>query len=200
MLDRPDLLVPRLGTTDRLVELAPVYLRDARDGSAPRLRTAVRVGLRGSILCVRFDGRDDGVVASYTKRDEPLWREDVFEVFLSAGEPPCVYYEFEVNPLGTLFDARVESPDLSRASMRVETAWDCDGLEARVTRSAERWSATLRIPLGFLAGGDLPAKLQANFFRIDRGIRDEYTAWSPTMVDPPDFHVPERFGLLRLPL
>ena len=42
------------------------------------------------------------------------------------------YYEIEVNPLGALFDARVESPGLSRASMRVDPAWDCPGLEARV--------------------------------------------------------------------
>ena len=35
-------------------------------------------------------------------------------------------------------------------------------------------------------------------FRIDRGTLDEFTAWSPTFADPPDFHVPERFGLLRL--
>ena len=39
---------------------------------------------------------------------------------------------------------------------------------------------------------------RANFYRIDRGERDEYSAWRPTLRSPPDFHVPARFGSLRL--
>jgi hypothetical protein len=197
----PEILVPRLGPTERLVGLPAIALCDARTAGIPRLRSSVRVGLRGRTLLVRFDGRDDGVVATRTKRDEPLWREDVFEVFLAPRNPPALYYEFEVNPLGALFDARVESPELSRATMRVDPAWDCPGLEARVTRRPERWSALLQIPLEALVGeGEaLPSSWRANFYRIDRGAPDEYSAWSPTLTDPPDFHVPEKFGVLRLP-
>jgi hypothetical protein len=44
----------------------------------------------------------------------------------------------------------------------------------------------------------MPARWRANFYRIDRGERDEYSAWSPTHGDPPDFHVAERFGVLRI--
>jgi hypothetical protein len=197
----PDILVPRLGPTDRLVGLPGIALSDARTGRPPRLRSSVRIGMRGTTLLVRFDGRDDGVVATYTKRDEPLWREDVFEVFLAPRDPPSLYYEIEVNPLGALFDARVESPELSRRSMRVDPAWDCPGLEARVTRRPDRWSALLRIPLPALAGEETatPRSFRANFYRIDRGSPDEHSAWSPTLTDPPDFHVPEKFGFLRLP-
>jgi hypothetical protein len=200
MSDVPSLTVPLLAPTDRLVEVPPVFLRDARTGAAPVLRTALRVGLRGSDLCVRFDGRDDGIVATHTERDAPLWQEDVFEVFLSPEDPPRLYYEIEVNPLGTLFDARITSPDLSRDSMRVETAWDCEGLSARVTRAEGRWSASLRIPLAGLCPGALVSRWRANFYRIDRGATDEYSAWSPPLADPPDFHRPERFGILNLRL
>jgi hypothetical protein len=195
----PELDVPRLAPTDRLVSLPPLRLRDARTGEAPRLPTAVRVGLRGDALCVRFDARDDGVVATLSERDAPLWTEDVCEVFLAPEEPSRVYYEIEVNPLGALFDARVASPDLARATMRVETAWDCPGLQARVTRREGRWSALLTIPLGPLRGAGSPERWRANFYRVDRGARDEFSAWSPTFADPTDFHVPERFGILRLP-
>lgn len=196
----PVLDVPRLGPTDRLVSLPRHLLLDARTGAAPRLATCIRVGLRGSALCVRFDGRDDGVVATYTGRDDPLWKEDVFEIFLAPLERPTVYFEFEVNPLGALFDARIESPDLRRASMRTATDWDCPGFEARVTRREGRWSASVRIPLDPLLEGPPPAAWRANFYRIDRGahgVADEYSAWSPTLADPADFHVPERFGILN---
>jgi hypothetical protein len=194
----PELTVPSLGPTDRLVALPAVQLRDAGTGSTPRLATAVRVGLRDGALCVRFDGRDTGVVATLTNRDDPLWTEDVFEVFLAAEDPPRRYFEVEVNPLGALFDARVESPELSRATMRVDASWDCPGLTARVTRRPKRWSALLTIPLAPICGTATPTRLRANFYRIDRGDTDEFTAWSPTFAEPADFHAPERFGVLEL--
>ena len=196
--DRPRLEVPSLSAKQRLVELPRLQLKDARNGGEPRLSTSVRVGLRDGVLLVRFDARDDGVVATLTERDAPLWKEDVVEVFLSPEDPPHVYYEFEVNPLGALFDSRVESPGLSRATMKVEPAWTCPGFSARVRRGPATWSALLRIPLAPMTPQGTPLRWRANLYRIDRGKPDEYSAWSPTFADPPDFHVPERFGLLSL--
>ena len=197
---RPEIEVPRLSPTDRLVELTPIRLVDARTGAPPRLSTSVRIGRRGDALCVRFDGRDRGIVATHWEHDAPLWEEDVFEVFLAPGdEPPRRYFELEVNPLGAVFDARVESSELRRATMRVDTAWDCTGLRARVKCGPGRWSADLRIPFAALVEGPPPSRWRANFYRIDRGTSgepDEFSAWSPTLADPPDFHVPERFGIL----
>jgi hypothetical protein len=37
---------------------------------------------------------------------------------------------------------------------------------------------------------------RANFYRIDRADPPEFTAWSPTLESPANFHVPERFGYL----
>ena len=156
------------------------------------------MGARGGALLVRFDGRDRGVVATLTRRDDPLWKEDVFEVFLSPADPPAVYYEFEVNPLGALFDARIESPDVRRETMRVDVSWNCPGLSARVRQREGLWSAVLKIPLAPMAP-DGAHTWRANFYRIDRGEPDEYSAWSPTRADPPDFHCPDKFGSLDLP-
>lgn len=198
----PEHRVLSLAATDRLVALPALKLRDARTGEAARLSTAVRVGRRGDSLCVRFDARDDEngpIVATHRERDAPLWEEDVCEVFLAPEEAsPRLYFELEVSPLGMLFDARVESPELARSSMRVDVSWDCPGLSARVAVRPGRWSALLTIPLAPLCGGRIPSTWRANFYRIDRNARDEYTAWSPTFAEPPDFHVPERFGILKL--
>jgi len=194
----PTLDVPVLSPTGRLVGLPSFSLRDSAAGPAPQLATSVRLCWRAGALLVRFDGRDAGHVATLTERDGPLWKEDVFEVFLSPNDPPAVYYEFEVNPLGTLFDARIESPDLRRETMRVESAWNCSGLKARVRLREKRWSALLRIPLAPMECGRPVTAWRANFFRIDRSVSDEYSAWSPTFADPPNFHVPERFGFLRI--
>jgi len=194
----PELRVARLGATDRLVGLTPFALLDAVTGDPPRLSTSVRVGVRDGDLLVRFDGRDAGTVATMTRRDEPLWKEDVFEVFLSPLPEPTVYYEFEVNPLGALFDARVTSLEGRRDTMSAEVVWNCQGFGARVRLRPGRWSALLTIPLRPMDPEGKALLWRANFYRIDRGERDEYSAWCPTLRSPPDFHVPSRFGWLRL--
>jgi hypothetical protein len=182
-----------------LVSLPPIILSDAITGASPRLRTSVRAGFRDGRLVVRFDGKDDGAVATLTRRDDPLWTEDVFEVFLTPHHPPTVYFEIEINPLGALFDARVESPDLDRRTMRADPSWNLPGLSGRSRVRPGRWSAVLEIPLTPLFEGRAPATVwRANFFRVDRGQRDEYSAWSPTGKDPADFHAPARFGILDL--
>jgi hypothetical protein len=59
----------------------------------------------------------------------------------------------------------------------------------------------LRIPIAPLAGHEPPARWRANFFRVDRGgfkNPDEFSAWSPAMASPPDFHDARRFGSLIL--
>lgn len=157
------------------------------------------MGLRDGALVVRFDCRDEGTVATLLQRDDPLWREDVCEIFLSPFDPPSVYFEFEVNPLGALYDSRIESPELARASMHVDVSWNLAGFSGRTRIRPGRWSAVVTIPLAPLAPDELPRTWRANFFRIDRGAADEFSAWSPTLADPPNFHMPARFGFLDLP-
>jgi hypothetical protein len=214
-LELPQIAVPLLAQTQRLVSLPPVELRDAATGETPRFRTAVRVGVREGALLVRFDGRDDEVVATLRRRDEPLWTEDVFEVFVTPFDPPKLYFEFEINPLGALFDARVTSPDLVRQTMSVDVAWNLSGLRGRSRVRPGRWSALLTIPLALLvelplppgegrgegepSRREFPRSWRANFYRVDRGVKDEFTAWSPTRRVPPDFHEARRFGRLTLP-
>jgi hypothetical protein len=174
------------------------------DGSGPAARaTRVRLCADDDALWVRFDNDDDDPRATLTERDAPLWTEDVVELFLAPGaETPTVYYEFEVNPLGTLFDARVSNPQAGRDGMAVETEWDCDGITwgASIRRDAAAWSARLRIPWRSIDRGPMPPILRANFFRIDDplGASAEYSAWSPTLATPPDFHRPAFFGSLLL--
>ncbi len=196
----PVLEVPPLPPTGRLVSLPAVPLTNASNGAPPRLRTALRVGFRGGALLVRFDGRDEGALATKTRRDDQLWQEDVFEVFLTPHDPPHIYYEFEVNPLGTLFDARIESPRLRRPTICVDVLWNCPGYSARVKKGKERWSALLTIPLAPMSPeGKIAQTWRANFYRVDRGASDEFSAWSPVFRDPADFHDATRFGYLRLP-
>ena len=58
---------------------------------------------------------------------------------------------------------------------------------------------TIRILLDSLAvDGTPPSRWRANLYRIDRGTVDEYSARFLPGPIRPDFHVPERFGILRM--
>jgi len=172
-----------------------VALLRTTDGEAPRLRTIVAAYHDDVFLTVVFRGEDDGVIATHGNHDDPLWQEDVVEVFL-APETPKRYFEIEVNPIGTTFDAVIDSPDGVRATMRTDLAWTCDGLFAAVRTTPESFDVVMRIPFASIGA---PGEWRANFYRIDRSHRhgDDLAAWQPTRKTPADFHVPAAFGRLR---
>ena len=171
----------------------PASLLRATDGDAPRLPTNVASYHDDESLTVIFRAEDDEFIATIYEHDAPLWQEDVVEVFLAPGDART-YYELEVNPLGTTFDARIESPDGVRATMHTDLSWTCEGLFSAIRRQGRLAETVLRIPLVTLGG----RPTRANFFRVDRSRAhgDEYSAWSPTMKDPADFHVVAAFGTL----
>ena len=196
------------------------------DGSAVATQqTVVRVARDARALYVRFECADRDAWGTYRSRNDPIYREEAVEVFLAPGEAtPRRYWELEVSPLGVLFAARVHNPTGRRADLVADTAWACRGLEwtagaAAAAGHGQDWWAALAIPWAELAdggetaggpaladlpagcrGGQLPSRWRANFYRIERP-RDgeaELSCWSPTFTAPPDFHRPERFGVLEL--
>ncbi len=183
--------VPRDGTR--------VALRRSTDARPPRLPTSVAIYADDQCLNVLFHARDDDVVATYLRHDQPLYEEDVVEVFLSPSEITR-YYEIEVNPLGTTFDARIDSPDGIRATMKADLTWECRDLFAAIRKVPGVIDTAIRIPFASIdarcpASGD---EWRVNFFRIDRSPSsgDEFSAWQPTMKNPADFHVTAVFGRL----
>ena len=191
-----EILVPRIGPTDRLVALPPLHLADAVTGAPPNLATALRIAARGDALFVRFDARHRGIVATLREDNAALWTEDVVEAFVAVDDPPARYVELEVNPLGARFSARVVSPNGTRRGMTVET-FAGPGFRASAGRGEGRWSALLRIGAAALGRPTLPERFRANFFRIDR-TAGEFSALFPTRADPPDFHVTSAFGRFRI--
>ena len=183
----------------------PVRLRCVTDGSVPRLTTTVVAWHDPDCLNVVFSTSDDHIHATYREHDAPLYEEDVVEIFL-APRTLTRYYELEISPQGTVFDAAIDSPDGVRATMHVDRSWNCAGLLMAVRRTTESDGAmtldtVVRIPFAAL-GQDTPAEEEewrGNFFRIDRhpDLGDEFSAWQPTYRKPPDFHVAEAFGVLR---
>ena len=183
---------------------SPVRLRRATDAAAPRLATSVAAWYDDAYLSILFTAMDDLVRSTYHHDDDPLYEQDVVEVFL-APDGLQRYFEIEVNPHGAVFDAAIDSPQGTRKDMKTDLAWKCEGRFValrKVTESSGVMSidTVIRIPFAALErrtpeDGEV---WRGNFFRIDRHPEhgDEFSAWQPTMKTPADFHVAAAFGAL----
>jgi len=169
-----------------------VFLADNVSGRPPVWGTEVRVGWHGEELLVLFICQDPDPSATMTKRDDPLWEEDVVEIFIDPfGDLDC-YFEFEVNPLNTVLDVFIRR---LRGGLRKDFRWDCEGLRTATGLLAYGWVAGLAIPFGSFGECNL-SQWRINFCRIERpkGQPRELSAWSPSFAGT--FHLPERFGRL----
>ena len=159
--------------TVRLVRGVPLALPPlvrATDGAPPARATRVTLLDEGERFRLEFDCEDPEPWATLTARDGPLWQEEVVEVFLAPGHAtPKSYYELELNPLGAVFDARVECPHGDRRGMRVDPGWDCAGLVTRVAveRARGAWQAAVGVPWRSLAAADV-AEWRLNVYRVER--------------------------------
>jgi carbonic anhydrase/acetyltransferase-like protein (isoleucine patch superfamily) len=179
------------------------------DGSgAPRFPTEARLCWDETHLYVAFSCQDSDIWGTYSQRDDPLFDEEVVEIFLCPSGNLQHYFEFEVSPLNTVFDAKVFSPEGDRRTMLVDREWNAAGLRTavRVAGTLSKrddhdlgWITELAIPFADLGLSGPPApneQWRMNLYRIERGEVEEFSAWSPTLKSPPDFHVPARFGTL----
>lgn len=127
-----------------------------------------------------------------------LWNWDVAEVFIGADFADIKRYkEFEVSPQGEWIDLDI---DLNQPHHEAGWTWN-SGVEvkARLDRAAHVWYGAMRIPMAAIDARPPTAgnTLRINLFRSQGPpARRRQVTWQPPMSD--SFHVPERFGLIRL--
>lgn len=152
----------------------------------------------GTHLLARFDANQDQelIVSSSpdtSRRAMNLWDRDVVEIFVAPDRnQPRKYFEFEAAPTGEWLDVALDSTSGKRVS-----DWEYkSGMEVAAKVEEGRVIIAMKIP--WIAFGKKPKfgdVWLGNILRCvgkdpDRG----YLAWSPTLTDEPNFHVPERFG------
>jgi hypothetical protein len=187
-------------------KLSPLVLSNG--GGAPVQATELRACWDDRNLYVSFACKDTDIWANYENRDDPLYDEEVVELFLCPTGDLRHYFELEVSPANVLFDAKVFSPDGDRSLMLVDREWNGMGIRSAVRVSGTLndrtspdlgWITEIAVPFKDLGLDGPPAPgtvWRANFYRIERGEVTEFTAWSPTYKEPADFHVPACFGEL----
>ncbi|WP_309121115.1 carbohydrate-binding family 9-like protein [Paenibacillus sp.] len=170
-------------------------LMDVVTGGVPRQRTEAKAVWTNDALRIRFECEDDFISAAMTRRDDPLYDEDVVEVFIDEAGAGERYMELEINPLNAVFDAKIVN-DLE-GNIQVDTSWDAEGLHTTAVREAGKTTYEISIPFdNFEKRPDAGTTWRWNLYRIDADPsgRRHFWAWSPTGAV--DFHRSERFGAL----
>jgi cellulose/xylan binding protein with CBM9 domain len=129
-----------------------------------------------------------------------LWDRDVVEVFLNP-EPDRVnhYFEFEVAPNNQWLDLEI---DKTKDPFN-DASWN-SGFEhaTRIDAEHHTWTAEMRIPLASMNVREIRpgAQWRVNLFRAAGTGADDhrkFLAWS-IIPEGKTFHVPTRFGVLKL--
>ena len=168
-------------------------------------RTSFRALWTSAGLYLRFDASDESPWHTMDERDDPLWDEEVVEIFLDLDGSGTHYAEVELSPANVVCDVRMVqgSPD-----KKMDLAWELTGLSTRVFMRDGGWAGLLFLPWdGFASLPSArnvslpPAKGDSwrfNVYRIERpGGKDApnddvvFSAYSPT--GDPSFHVPASF-------
>jgi glucose/arabinose dehydrogenase len=189
------------------------YIQDPRPHSQP---TEVRMLWDDDNLYVLFVATDPDVWSRLTERDDPLWNDEVVEIFFDPTGESLRYAEIEVNSLNTIVDLLVtwtpKRQSFFEWSPELRSAVTVDGTVNDHTDEDRRWVMEIAIPwsalqsdlLDVMGDQSLPPRegdvWRFNFYRYERlrenGVETEieYSAWSPT--GEINFHMPERFGLV----
>jgi len=139
--------------------------------------------------------KPDPSTAAETPR---LWNWDVAEAFLGADLANIGRYrEFQVSPQGEWIDLDIDRTGQRRGG---GAAWDSGmKVKARIDAARKMWYGEMKIPFEALGGGPPVAgrEFRAGFFRIaGRDPDKKKVSWQATGATT--FHVPEKFGMLRL--
>jgi hypothetical protein len=180
-------------------------------GGPARTRTRAKLAWDDKNLYVAYDCQDRDLEGTMKKRDENLWEEnEVVELFADAGNDQQEYLEFEVNPLGAMVDLIIPYLDRPR-TVQGSKNWDSRGWRAATKANGTignpldvdtGWTCEMAVPLpDFLDAPNQPPRpgdvWRINLYRVDQNGRQvEFQAWSPTLTETAQFHVPQRFGRL----
>lgn len=183
-------------------------LVDSLNGSAVKeLGTQVRFMWDTQYLYVFASMKDPDLWAPHTQRDDPLYRKEALELFISADGSGADYLEIQISAANVIYDARFTRP------RQGDRAYDGPWKHAVTRRGTlrrrrdvdEGWSAELALPWQELctqARVHCPVmpgtQIRVNVFRLESPRRRSQEGTALSAVYRPDFHAMDRAAFLVL--
>ena len=167
-------------------------MTEPHEGGTPVAGTRVRVLADAHHLVigvVALDPDPAGIVSTSKARDPELRSEDYVKVVLDPFLDGRTGYVFAINPGAARYDALVSRTSHGGEDSQWDAVW-----EARTARSAEGWSAEIRIPLKSLT---FDASLDRWGFNVERRVErlQEVSRWASATRDA-EVSQTSRAGLL----
>ncbi|MDR0835692.1 MAG: carbohydrate-binding family 9-like protein [Tannerella sp.] len=148
------------GNIDEKVWEAAVYTEEFRDIEGvlsnrplPYYKTRAKMLWDNEYLYIAAKLEDKHVWANLTERDQIVYHDNDFEVFIDPQNCGHKYFEFEINALNTVFDLFLETP--YRTGHNYQISWDSKGMKHAVkvigtlndpSDEDEGWTVELAIP------------------------------------------------------
>ncbi|HZX09161.1 carbohydrate-binding family 9-like protein [Kribbella sp.] len=191
------------------------------DGPAPRFRTRSKLMYDDRYLYVGGELEEPHVWSTMTEHNSRLYFENNFELFLDPDGDGQNYYEFEINPLGTIWELTLPKPyvdggvPIDPSNLPgLRTAVHVDGTLNDPSDTDTGWTVELAVPWADLApynkGRATPPnpgdEWRMNLMRCQwphevvdgtyvKGEAIEFWVWSPQGIE--DMHQPSTWGVLR---
>jgi hypothetical protein len=182
---------------------APSNPRREELAQQPEYRTEVRMLWDTKTLYFAFTCRGAPIEATYTRHDDPLFRQDVVEVFLDVAGDQREYAELQANPAGVTGDyyhwCEPNPRNPVKRIFRHEPTWDLQGFVATAGLLQEKgadvgWIVEMSVPVESLLkkrGLDPDLRpgqaLAVNVLRYahpkdasGKGVHHQFN-WSPTL-------------------
>ena len=145
------------GKDDELAWSNAIYTDDFIDiegDKIPRQKTNVKMLWDDKFLYVFAKLYENHIWGDITKRDEVIYYNNDFEVFINPNDDVFSYGEIEINALGTEWDLFLNRP--YRLKGKADSSWDINGLKSAVDISGtlndpndldDYWTVEIAIPL-----------------------------------------------------
>ena len=192
----------------------------------PPLKTRVKMLWDDSCLYIAAQMEEPQVWAYQHHHDDIVYLENDFELFINPNNTTHQYFEFEVNPINTIFDLFLNKPYKIGGNALI--SWDSEGLRTAVKVQGtvndpsdvdKGWTVELAIPfksikIGEYAGvPDEGTMWRINFSRVEwdtKVVNGKYVKltdangndkrehnWVWSPQGVIDMHMPERWGYLQ---
>lgn len=153
-------------------------------------------------LYVFVQSEDADVYSPYHNQDDPLWKEDVVELFIDADRNGRGYVELQVNPNNAHFDAWFATTRAGGSQVEwnagMSSAVIVHGTADHRSDKDTGWDAEIAIPWAAVKGNDpsmrvtLPPRIgdkwRLNVVRIDKPASDTLAVASWNPITYQDFH------------
>lgn len=205
------------------------YFQDIEGGSKPKplYQTRFKMLWDDQNLYILAELEEPQIWAYYANRDQIVFHENDYEIFIDPNRDTHNYFEFELNAQNTLFDLFMPKPYRNGGRAKIE--WNCKGLKSAVSVDGtlnnpkdidKKWKVEIAIPFKSLTEHEkyvVPedgSYWKINFSRVQwqtevvngryQKIKDKETNkylsennWIWSAQGVVNMHFPERWGLAQ---